>query len=96
MLAVVTPRRIAAYRVADGDLRWVLPARRGCAFAPARAVLHGTALLVAQPCPVSDSWTAEIIAVDDLGRITPHRTPLGNERHSAEHPHAGKVVARPR
>ncbi|WP_405926100.1 PQQ-binding-like beta-propeller repeat protein [Streptomyces sp. NBC_00035] len=86
MLAVVTPQRIAAYRIADGDLRWVLPARQGCEFAPARAVRLGTALLIAQPCPAGDatgSWTGEIIAVDDLGRITPDRTPLGNERHSA-------------
>jgi len=100
MLAVVTPQRIAAYRVADGDLRWLLPARRGCAFAPAHAVRHGGALLIAQPCAATDIWTDEIIAVDDLGRITPDRTPLGNvrrgERHSVEHPHSGKLVARPR
>ncbi|MFE6485580.1 hypothetical protein ACFVGN_21945 [Streptomyces sp. NPDC057757] len=85
MLAVVTPRRVAAYRIADGDLRWVLPARQGCGFAPSRAVRRGTALLIAQPCPVgdaADSWTGEIIAVDALGRITPDRTPLGNERHT--------------
>ncbi|MCX5556651.1 hypothetical protein [Streptomyces sp. NBC_00038] len=99
MLAVVTPQRIAAYRIADGDLRWVLPAGRGCEFAPARAVRLGTALLIAQPCPAdaaTGSWTGEIIAVDDLGRITPDRTPLGNERHSAGHPNAEKMVARPR
>ncbi|MFC9847601.1 hypothetical protein ACFWFF_29615 [Streptomyces sp. NPDC060223] len=99
MLAVLTPHRIAAYRIADGDLRWVLPASRGCEFVPARAVRHRAALLVAQPCPGDggiDDWTAEIIAVDDLGRITPDRTPLGNERHSAERPKAEKVVARSR
>ncbi|MFD4527226.1 hypothetical protein ACFWP7_25460 [Streptomyces sp. NPDC058470] len=99
MLAVVTPQRITAYRIADGDLRWVLPARRGCEFVPTRAVRHGRALLIAQPCPDdggTDDWTAEIIAVDDLGRITPDRTPLGNERHSAERPKAEKTVARPR
>ncbi|MGW3416930.1 hypothetical protein [Streptomyces phaeochromogenes] len=95
MLAVVTPRRVTAYRVEDGDLRWVVPARRGCVFAPARAVRRGAVLLVAQPCPGRD-WTAQLIAVDDLGRITPHRTPLGNERHTSEHPHAEKMVARPR
>ncbi|WP_436765116.1 outer membrane protein assembly factor BamB family protein [Streptomyces sp. URMC 123] len=50
MLAVVTPRRIAAYRTADGDLRWVLPARPGCAFQPHRAVQRGSVLLLAQPC----------------------------------------------
>ena len=100
MLAVVTPQRIAAYRIADGDLRWLLPARRGCAFVPARAVRARAALLIAQPCAATDRWTGEIIAVDDLGRITPDRTPLGNgrrgERHSLEHAHTGKVVARPR
>ncbi|MEU9959996.1 hypothetical protein [Streptomyces sp. NPDC050982] len=44
MLAIVTPRRVTAYRVTasprtayrvgDGDLRWVLPARRGCVYRP--------------------------------------------------------------
>lgn len=100
MLAVITPRRVAAYRIADGDLRWTLPARYGCSFAPERALRHGEALLIAQPCATGDSWTTELVAVDDLGRITPHRTPLGNvwqgERHSAGHAHPGKVVARPR
>ncbi|MBA4859840.1 hypothetical protein H1V43_00295 [Streptomyces sp. PSKA54] len=80
MLAVVTPYRIAAYRLADGDLRWVLPARRGCAFEPARTMRHGRALLVAQPCrSPGASWTAEVVAVDELGRIVPRRAPLANE-----------------
>jgi hypothetical protein len=96
MLAVVTPGRIAAYRTADGDLRWVLPAHGGCAFVPERAVRRGGALLLAQPCAAGEPWTAQIIGVDDLGRITPSRTPLGNERHSPERPYTGKVVARPR
>ncbi|MFD4632968.1 hypothetical protein ACFVYR_31545 [Streptomyces sp. NPDC058284] len=79
MLAVVTPHRIAAYRTADGDLRWVLPARPGCAFDPARSVRRGGALLLAQPCTgATASWTAQVIAVDDYGRIVPGRTPLGN------------------
>ncbi|MFF8639227.1 hypothetical protein [Streptomyces sp. NPDC015345] len=79
MLAVVTPRRITAYRTADGDLRWVLPARRGCAFEPARSLHRDGALLVAQPCAgTAASWTAQVVAVDDLGRIVPGRTPLGN------------------
>ncbi|MEU7580772.1 hypothetical protein AB0B50_24570 [Streptomyces sp. NPDC041068] len=79
MLAVVTPHRIAAYRTADGDLRWVLPARPGCAFEPARSVRRGGALLVAQPCAgPATPWTAQVIAVDDYGRIVPGRTPLGN------------------
>ncbi|WP_229864865.1 PQQ-like beta-propeller repeat protein [Streptomyces spinoverrucosus] len=78
ILAVVTPRRIAAYRTADGDLRWVLPARKGCLFRPERALHRGRALLVAQPCRRA-AWTTQLVAIDDLGRITPHRTPLGNE-----------------
>lgn len=98
ILAVVTPPRIAAYRIADGDLRWVVPARGGCAFAPERAVRHAAgALLVAQPCPES-AWTSQLIAVDDLGRITPHRASLGNGRPDGrpEHPNTEKVVAQPR
>ncbi|MET8826179.1 hypothetical protein ABZX40_13990 [Streptomyces sp. NPDC004610] len=77
MLGVITPDRIAAYRLTDGDLRWVLPAGKGCSFDPRRAVGHAGALLVAQPC-ARDAWTAQLIAVDDLGRIVPGRTPLGN------------------
>ncbi|WP_329534758.1 hypothetical protein OG568_37530 [Streptomyces sp. NBC_01450] len=61
---------------------------------------HGEALLIAQPRAPGEGWTTELVAVDDLGSITPHRTPLGNvgqgERHSAGHAHPGKVVARPR
>ncbi|MEV1021749.1 hypothetical protein [Streptomyces sp. NPDC050264] len=86
MLAVVTPHRIAAYRTADGDLRWVLPARAGCAFEPATYVRRQSALLVAQPCAdgADDAegevaWSEQIVAVDGLGRIVPRRTPLGNE-----------------
>ncbi|MEV7191913.1 hypothetical protein AB0N81_08885 [Streptomyces sp. NPDC093510] len=79
MLAVVTPDRIAAYRTADGDLRWVLPARPGCAFEPARSVRRGRALLIAQPCTGRTApWTSQVVAVDDYGRIVPGRTPLGN------------------
>ncbi|MER7183740.1 hypothetical protein ABT404_30430 [Streptomyces hyaluromycini] len=98
ILAIVTPARIAAYRTADGDLRWVLPARAGCAFRPERAVRHGPALLVAQPC-AHGAWTAQLVAVDDLGGIAPHRTPLGNERPGAgrpEHPRTEKALAPPR
>ncbi|MDF3148466.1 hypothetical protein, partial [Streptomyces sp. T21Q-yed] len=101
VLAVVTPRRVSAYRIADGDLRWVLPAREGCAFEPARAEHHGRALLIAQPCAHA-AWTAQLIAVDDLGRIAPHRRPLGNEvvqdggRPRPEHLNPEKVVARHR
>ncbi|MFF7979452.1 hypothetical protein ACFZDK_09975 [Streptomyces sp. NPDC007901] len=98
ILAVVTPSRIAAYRTADGDLRWVLPARAGCAFHPERAVRHGTALLVAQPCR-HGAWTEQLVAVDDLGGIAPHREPLGNEPPGAgrpEHPRTEKALAPPR
>ncbi|MFE4372137.1 hypothetical protein ACFRMN_28705 [Streptomyces sp. NPDC056835] len=80
MLAVVTPQRIATFRADDGDLRWVLPAARGCAFEPGRYVRTAGILLVAQPCPGHTNWTAELMAVDDLGRIVPGRTPLGNDR----------------
>ncbi|MEV0118261.1 hypothetical protein AB0H77_34310 [Streptomyces sp. NPDC050844] len=101
MIAVVTPHRIAAYRTADGDLRWVLPARGGCAFEPARSVRHRAALLVAQPCgDAATPWTSQLIAVDDLGRIVPGRTPLGNELPGAAPDgvpnRAEKVFARPR
>ncbi|MDI3421468.1 PQQ-binding-like beta-propeller repeat protein [Streptomyces luteolus] len=103
MLAVVTPRRITAYRTVDGDLRWVLPARTGCAFRPARAVRHGGALLVAQPCSDPDiPWSEQILAVDDLGRLVPGRKPLGNAlpgeaRAAAAGGKApGKVLAHPR
>ncbi|MFE0131343.1 hypothetical protein ACFWY6_07140 [Streptomyces sp. NPDC059037] len=101
MIAVVTPHRIAAYRTADGDLRWVLPAGGGCAFEPARSVRHRAALLVAQPCgDAATPWTSQLIAVDDLGRIVPRRTPLGNELPGAAPDgvpnRAEKVFARPR
>ncbi|MFD7317625.1 hypothetical protein [Streptomyces sp. NPDC059883] len=79
MLAVVTPQRIVAFRAGDGDLRWVLPAARGCAFDPGRYVRTAGILLVAQPCPGHTDWTAELMAVDDLGRIVPGRTPLRND-----------------
>ncbi|MET7682957.1 hypothetical protein [Streptomyces sp. NPDC005423] len=98
ILAVVTPSRVAAYRTADGDLRWAVPARQGCAFEPARAVRHGATLLLAQPCAATEpgtaaepAWTGQVVAVDDLGRITPGRRPLGDGPTRA-----GKVVARPR
>lgn len=80
MLAVVTRRRIAAYRTVDGDLRWVLPAEPGCVFDARRTARTGGALLVAQPCGAAASWTTELVAVDGLGRIVPDRTPLGNAR----------------
>ncbi|GHA82301.1 hypothetical protein [Streptomyces chryseus] len=92
MLAVVTPQRIAAYRTRDGDLRWVLPAEPGCAFDARRTARTGGALLVAQPCGAGASWTAEIVAVDDLGRIVPHRTPLRNAP-PGDNARARKVVA---
>jgi hypothetical protein len=80
MLAVLTPHHIAAYRTVDGDLRWVLPAKPGCRFVPARAVRRGHVLLVAQPCGGAAAWTEQIVPVDALGRISPGRNPLGNGR----------------
>ncbi|MFI6086360.1 hypothetical protein [Streptomyces sp. NPDC051218] len=101
MIAVVTPQRIAAYRSADGDLRWVLPAHPGCAFEPARSVRREDALMVAQPCgDAATPWTSQLIAVDDLGRIVPRRSPLGNELPGGApddvRTRAGKAVAPPR
>ncbi|WP_369388441.1 hypothetical protein AB5J72_13225 [Streptomyces sp. CG1] len=86
MLAVVTPSRVTAYRIADGDLRWVLPAGTGCGFRPEAAVRLGAALLIARPC-AQGAWTGQLIALDDLGRITPARTPLGND-HPRHGPNA--------
>lgn len=95
MLAVVTPHRIAAYRTADGDLRWTLPAREDCAFDPARTVRRGHTLLVAQPCrDRAAAWTAQLVAVDDLGRVTPRRTPLGNDLPGAHGPRTALPGAR--
>ncbi|WP_329115287.1 hypothetical protein [Streptomyces sp. NBC_01465] len=85
MLAVVTPERVMAYRTDDGDLRWTLPATDGCAFAPDRVLATRGALLIAQPCGRGAAWTEELVAVDGLGRITPGRTPLGNDRDVARH-----------
>ncbi|CAM5559460.1 putative protein OS=Streptomyces alboniger OX=132473 GN=CP975_07760 PE=4 SV=1 [Streptomyces alboniger] len=91
MLAVVTPRRVTAYRAADGDLRWVLPARPGCAFEPARSVLRGGALMIAQPCTApAASWMSQVIAVDDYGRVVPGRTPLGNGDPERGDGHGGR------
>ncbi|MFJ2817615.1 hypothetical protein [Streptomyces sp. NPDC087294] len=97
ILAVVTPDLVLAYRLSDGDLRWTLPATEGCAFAPARGMRHSGALLLAQPC-ADDAWTAQVVALDDLGRIAPHRTPLGNDRPVGRTGvrEAGKALARPR
>ena len=99
LLAVVTPPRIAAYRIADGDLRWVVPARGGCAFAPERAVRHAAgALLVAQLCP-EPAWT---VPAHRRGRPGPDRPctvrRLGDSLAGGrpEHPNTEKVVARPR
>ncbi|MBL1086372.1 PQQ-binding-like beta-propeller repeat protein [Streptomyces actinomycinicus] len=78
IVAVVSPHRVTAYRTADGDLRWMLHARQGCTFRPEGAVRRGAALLLAQPC-AHDAWTGQLVALDDLGRITPDRTPLGND-----------------
>lgn len=78
ILAAVTPHRVTAYRIADGELRWVLPAGQGCAFRPEDAVRRGTALLIARPC-AQGAWTGQLVALDDLGRIVPGRAPLAND-----------------
>ncbi|MFB9520442.1 hypothetical protein ACFFTU_10835 [Streptomyces cremeus] len=80
MLAVLSPQHVAAYRAVDGDLRWVLPARRGCHFVPSRTARRGPVLLVAQPCAEPAPWTEQLVPVDALGRVTPGRAPLGNGR----------------
>ncbi|MFG3285838.1 hypothetical protein [Streptomyces sp. NPDC048111] len=79
MLAVVIPERVSAFRAADGDLRWLLPAHPGCAFDPGRTARTRGVLLVAQPCGGPGAPGPERAAVDGLGRITPGRTPLGND-----------------
>ncbi|CAM5581962.1 hypothetical protein SGLAM104S_10068 [Streptomyces glaucescens] len=53
---------------------------------PARAVRHSGALLLAQPCAPSAAWTAQLVAVDALGRITPRRRPLGDAVRPARRP----------
>ncbi|MER7760074.1 hypothetical protein [Streptomyces sp. NPDC097619] len=79
MLAVITPRHVSAYRTADGDLRWVLTAREGCVHDPTRQARIGAVLLLARPCADPDApWTDTLVAVDALGRLSPHRRPLGN------------------
>ncbi len=96
MLAVVTPERISAFRSADGDLRWLLPAREGCAFDPARTAHTAGVLLLGRPCRGSRSWSQELVAVDDLGEITPGRTPLGNDLPGGRRADGGgNRVARP-
>ncbi|MFF4184333.1 hypothetical protein ACFYZ9_14170 [Streptomyces sp. NPDC001691] len=96
MLAVVTPRRVSAFRAADGDLRWLLPAREGCAFDPGRTAHTGGVLLLAQPCRGRVAWSRELAAVDGLGKITPGRTPLGNDLPGRRRTDGGgNGVARP-
>lgn len=96
MLAVVTPERISAFRSADGDLRWLLPASEGCAFDPARTAHTVGVLLLGRPCRGSRSWSQELVAVDDLGEITPGRTPLGNDLPGGRRADGGgNRVARP-
>ncbi|MGW2791450.1 hypothetical protein ACWC9H_16175 [Streptomyces sp. NPDC001251] len=100
MLAVVTPERVSAFRADDGDLRWLLPAKQGCAFDPARTAHLRGVLLLAQPCRGRDArnqaWSQELTAVDGLGKITPGRTPLGNDLPGeGRSDRGGNRVARP-
>ncbi|MEV7418117.1 hypothetical protein [Streptomyces sp. NPDC089919] len=81
MLAVVGTARISAFRTEDGDLRWTFPAPADCAFEPAGLLRRGGVLLVPRPCTdPARSWTEGLIAIDPLGRVTPTRRPLGNDR----------------
>ncbi|MFD9633614.1 hypothetical protein [Streptomyces violascens] len=95
-IAAVTSERGSAFRAADGDLRRLPAARDGCAFDPACSARTDRVRLLAQPCRDRDSWSQEPAAVDGLGKITPGRTPLGNEL-PGERPtdRGGNRVARP-
>ncbi|MFJ7155008.1 hypothetical protein ACIQUQ_08705 [Streptomyces sp. NPDC101118] len=81
MLAVVTPGRVSAYRTDDGDLRWTFPAPADCAFRPRGLLRLGRVLLVPRPCEdPARPWNEGLVAIDALGRVSPTRRPLGNER----------------
>ncbi|WP_189129805.1 outer membrane protein assembly factor BamB family protein [Wenjunlia tyrosinilytica] len=74
MLAVVTPRRVAAYRLHDGDLRWVMPAHRGCSFEPSRSVRLGGYAMIAQPCgDPGASWPVQVVAIGEDGKVSAER-----------------------
>lgn len=102
--AVVTPRLCAAHRIADGDLRTCCP--RATAAASSPDVPYITPSRSSSPGPAPAAWTAQLVALDDLGRIAPRRGPLGSEvpdeddpgdgRPRLEHPDPEKVLAQPR
>ncbi|MEV7615353.1 hypothetical protein [Streptomyces sp. NPDC089799] len=73
MLVVVTPARALGYRAEDGDLRWIVTARKGCAFRPGEAPpTVDRLLLLAQDCDDPDMpWTLRTVAVGEQGRIKP-------------------------
>ncbi|MFB0618986.1 hypothetical protein [Streptomyces sp. AGS-58] len=62
----------------DGDPRRVPPGHRGCLCRPHPAVRRGAAPLPAQPY-AHTAWTGQLVALDDRGRITPGRDPLGDD-----------------
>lgn len=96
LFAVVSARRITAYRTRDGDLRWVLPARPGCAFRPPDPALaggHRNTLVLPQPCGGAHSAAAtRLVAVDGLGRVAPGGSPDAPRSRTAP----GKLLAGPR
>ncbi|MFD7335914.1 hypothetical protein ACFV98_07905 [Streptomyces violascens] len=86
LLTDTGPRRVRRHRAVPG-------LRGRLARQPERAA---GVLLLAQPCREGDSWSQEPAAVDGLGKITPGRTPLGNELPGGRPTdRGGNRVARP-
>ncbi|MFG2298162.1 hypothetical protein [Streptomyces sp. NPDC048603] len=73
MLVVVTPARALGFRAEDGDLRWIVTARKGCAFRPGEAPpAVDRLLLLAQDCADPDvPWTLRTVPLGEQGRIKP-------------------------
>ena len=73
MLVVVTPGRALGYRAEDGDLRWIVTARKNCAFRPDEAPpVVDRLLLLAQDCADPDlPWHLRTVPLGEQGRIKP-------------------------